>query len=103
MTLDEFEQYYADFLASLAADPDQFEENWPRLPVRYICDGEGCPQSVDWIYFNTSLPADNVWRIWCGPCSAPIHNIDPMLSDEPDYRLPTTIQGPSGFAIPWGF
>lgn len=102
MTLEEFEQYIDDFVASYRANPENFEEDWPHFPVRYICDGEGCPQSVDWIDYMITIPLDGVWRLWCAPCSAPIHNIDPMLSDEPDYRLNTMMPTPSGFAIPWG-
>lgn len=102
MTREQFDQFYADFIASIEIDPDQFEESWPRLDVRYICDGEGCHQAVDWIEFRVSVPVDGVWKIWCGPCSKPINNIDPMLSDDPDFRLPTMFQDENGDWVSWG-
>lgn len=103
MTLEQFEQFYADFLMSLETNPGQFEESWPRMDCRYICDGEGCPQSVDWIEFRVSVPTDGVWKIWCAPCSKPIMEIDPMLSDAPNYRLRVHYDDENGNpTIPWG-
>ena len=102
MTLDQFEQLFADFLATYAQDPDAFEENWPLLDVRYICDTPTCHQAVDWIEFQASFPVDGVWKIWCGPCSKPIYQIDPMFSDDPDYRMNIYVDDGNGNPIPWG-
>lgn len=87
MTREEFETIVNDFL-------EAYGEPWgEEIPVFWIlirCRTEGCPRNDD-IHQEISpmaIPLDGVWKNVCGTCNKPVEDLNPQLTDDPDYRLP---------------
>ena len=99
MTVAEFETMIADFLAEYEAADGWYEGEWLVIEALIHCRTDGCVRKDIPELAPFAVPVDGVWKAVCGRCSKPIEDINPQLSDDPDYRLPTRFPDGSSWMV----
>lgn len=91
MKREEFRKCVKDFVESWDDETGQPTAECPMIDVLIRCRTEGCPRNDDSIQEVSRMPVpfDGVWKNVCGTCGRPVEDLNPQLSDDPDYRLPT--------------
>lgn len=87
MTREEFDDIVNGFIEEYH---EWWDGEWPVFWVLIRCRTEGCPRDDDSIQEMSpmSVPLDGVWKNFCGSCNRPVEDMNPQLTDDPDYRLP---------------
>lgn len=101
MTREEFDTMVSDFIAEYEAAAGYYGGEWPNAAAYVRCRTNGCPRNDDSIeeVAHISIPLDGVWKVVCGRCSRPVEDLDPRLSDDPEYRLTTRYPDGSSWMV----
>lgn len=101
MTKDEFETRVSDFIDLLNNTVGDYTDEWLVFEMLIHCRTSGCPRDgIPEIAF-VAVPVDGVWKVVCGQCSRPVEDINPQVSDDPDYRVATRYpDGSSWMVVP---
>lgn len=68
--------------------PRGFNKNWRCIVT---CHAEGCPNGGMSYLALIGEQLDGVYRVQCGRCLNAIDDLDPMLEDDEDFRLETSL------------
>lgn len=99
MTRAEFDAIVDGFIEEYNATEGDYLEEWTTVDVVIHCRTAGCVREGISEEVNLPVPLDRVWKIVCGRCSRPVEDIDPQLSDDPDYRLPARYPDGSSWMV----
>lgn len=90
--LDEQESFRATW-NSFFALPEEDRKGTDMEPqsvtVLKTCRTEGCAWKDLSEEIKVDIPGDGVYKVLCVSCMSAVEDLDPMLEDDEDYRLPT--------------
>jgi hypothetical protein len=101
MTKEEFETQVSEFVDRYNNTEGDFLDEWLVFEMLIHCRTSGCPRDgIDELAF-VAVPLDGVWKVVCSQCNRPVEDIDPQVSDDPDYRVAARYpDGSSWMVIP---
>ena len=96
MKKEEFLQQTEAFAESMreffSRPQDQWgQEDFEPMSVEIVktCRTSGCPWDGVAERMVVDVPSDGVYKVFCAACRSAVEDLDPMLEDDEDYRLPT--------------
>lgn len=99
MTRAEFDAIVNGFIAEYEAANGYYGDEWVTVSAVIHCRTPGCVRDGIAEDATLPIPLDGVWKVMCGQCSRPVEDLNPQLSDDPDYRLPARYPDGSSWMV----
>lgn len=94
----EFAQRWNEYFSTPESERDG---DMDPLQIRVIktCRTRGCAWEglSEWVLLD--VPGDGVYKVFCAGCTSAVEDLDPVLEDDEEYRLPVRYADGSSWLV----